>query len=271
MNKQLLKEQIKFGLCDPNLFKQLKIVDDIESDVAFQLLSKRATLIEIKKDDIINIDNQFYYKLLLGDILIRDNKIIALQNSDVILINKGLIEWFQQEEKLNKIENCIDILFELQIFNSLSYYQLKQLVKQSIYITLNENRMLFHQGEVPTDGIILVKGQLQQFKSTEGIELVFNQNRKHFAIYECINSKPMQFNVKTKSECALIKINRKTLLKYELDLKVKKELNIDLNQFKLEIIKKKEWQKFKTKVIEEVNKDLERKRQLPKLRTQSQY
>ncbi|CAD8067919.1 unnamed protein product [Paramecium sonneborni] len=271
MSKQLLKEQIKFGQCDPQLFKQLKIVDNIESDVAFQLLSKRAILIEIKKDKTLNIENLYYYKLLLGDIVFRDNQIIALQNSDVILINKELIEYFQQEERIKKIENFINILLEINIFKGLSYYQLKQLVKECVHINLNENRKLFNQGEIPTDAFILIKGQLQLFKSTEGIELVFSQNRNHFAIYECMNSKPIQFNVITKSECSLIKINRKTLLKFEQDLKVKKEINIDLNEFKSEIFRKKEQQKFKKKVLEEVSRDLKRRGQLPKLRNQSYY
>lgn len=73
----------------------MKIVDGIENDAAIELLSKRATLIEIKKDKTVNIDDLYYYKLLLGDIIIIDNKIIALQSSDVILLKKGLIEWFQ--------------------------------------------------------------------------------------------------------------------------------------------------------------------------------
>ncbi|CAD8165742.1 unnamed protein product [Paramecium pentaurelia] len=271
MSKQLLKEQIKFGQCDPNLFKQLKIVEGIENDAAIELLSKRATLMEIKKDKTVNIDDLHYYKLLFGDIIIRDNKIIALQHSDIILINKRLVEYFQQEEKQRKIENSIDILLEISIFKGLSYLQLKQLINESSFIKLNENRIIFHQGIIPTDCIILLVGQLQQFKSTEGIELVLNQNRKYFAIYECLNSKPMQYNVKTISECSLIKINRQSLLKLELDLKVKKELNIDFTQFKMEIIRKKEWLRFKTKVIEDANKDLEKRRLLPKLRTQSQY
>lgn len=50
---------------------------------------------EIKKDKTVNIDDLHYYKLLLGDIIIRDNKIITLSNSDIILINKRLVEYFQ--------------------------------------------------------------------------------------------------------------------------------------------------------------------------------
>ncbi|CAK73321.1 unnamed protein product (macronuclear) [Paramecium tetraurelia] len=246
MSKQLLKEQIKFGHCDPNLFKQLKIVEGIENDAAIELLSKRATLMEIKKDKTVNMDDLYYYKLLLGDIIIREGKIIASMNSDVILINKGLVEYFQQEEKQRRIETSINMLLDISVFKGLSYHQLKQIIKESSFVKLNDNRILLHQGVVPTDCIILVEGQLQQYKSTEGVELVLNQNRKHFAIYECLNSKAMQFNVKTISECSLIKINRSSLLKFELDLKVKKEVNLDFSQFKMDIARKKDWLKFKT-------------------------
>lgn len=55
-------------------------------------------------------------------------------------------------------------------------------------------------------------------------------NKNYVAIYECTNSKAMQYKVRTDSECELLKLERKVLLKLENDLKIKKEETIEISK-----------------------------------------
>lgn len=73
MSKLVLREQIKFGKCDPKLFYELRIVEGINDPAVLELLSKRAYLIEIKKGKSIPFQKDKYYKLLFGEYEIEDN------------------------------------------------------------------------------------------------------------------------------------------------------------------------------------------------------
>ncbi|TNV74284.1 hypothetical protein FGO68_gene15334 [Halteria grandinella] len=153
---------------------------------------------------------------------------------------------------------------------------MKSLIKRSNILRVNENRVLYSEGQVPTDCIVVIKGCLELYKHIQGIQIKVDQNRKLIGLNECLNALKLQYNVRTTKQTQIIVINRETLLKFEPFLKKEKikHYSIEQNDIKREV----EWHKIKKSkqlcklgIIDEVYTEISNKRKQQRIRTNSYY